>query len=289
MIRVMLKGRLGNNLFQYAVGRVLAKKHGALLVLGASRLKEKVWKDSAMLQSLPLKAKIVRNLSFGDRLVRKLGWRMTFRKMNLLCEASDSFDPKILEAPDNTLLKGFFQTPLYFDSIADEIRKEIDLDLPDWPKPTLGFSELLVGCESVVVHVRRTDYLGNPEWNVCSMEYYQEAMKKMRTDCSSPRFFIFSDDPEWCRGQFKEPDQTIVDFPEMRENPLHDLFLMTKAKHHIIANSSYSWWGAWLGKKAGQIVLVPPRWTTDFRHKVGEKLGPGWQTVELSDNQYVAV
>jgi hypothetical protein len=89
----------------------------------------------------------------------------------------------------------------------------------------------------------------------------------MRARVPGGRFFIFSDDPAWCGDTFTDPDTEVVDAGNAAANPLHDLHLMSLAGHHIIANSSYSWWAAWLGDKPGQQVIMPERWYADERIK----------------------
>jgi hypothetical protein len=126
--------------------------------------------------------------------------------------------------------------------------------------------------ESVAVHVRRGDYLKHPAFHVCDTAYYREAMGSLRAKLYEPRFHIFSDDPDWCRKTFMDDDTEVVDSGKAGENPLHDLHLMSLASHHIIANSSYSWWAAWLGDKAGQQVIMPERWYADgISAPIGEK------------------
>jgi hypothetical protein len=113
---------------------------------------------------------------------------------------------------------------------------------------------------SVAVHVRRQDYLTHPVFHVCDRDYYRKAIDELRARVPDARFLIFSDDPEWCRTEFLDPDQEVIDSGPAAANPLHDLHLMSLAGHHVIANSSYSWWAAWLGDKPGQIVKMPDRW-----------------------------
>ena len=106
--------------------------------------------------------------------------------------------------------------------------------------------------------MRRGDYLRIPVFHVCDEHYYLRSMQEMRARIPDAHFFIFSDDPEWCRTAFIDTDTEVID--SASANPLHDLYLMSLAGHHIIANSSYSWWAAWLGDKPGQQVIMPERW-----------------------------
>jgi hypothetical protein len=128
--------------------------------------------------------------------------------------------------------------------------------------------------------VRRKDYLNLPIFQVCDTRYYQESMRRMRARLAGAKFYIFSDDPEWCRTEFGEADQEVIDLRPTSANPLCDLHLMSLAAHHIIANSSFSWWAAWLGEKPGQQVLMPDRWYAfGIKAPVAEKVLSHWSVV----------
>lgn len=267
MLRIVLLGRTGNHLFQYALGRVLAEKHGVPLVLDASWFNAEGWAEVSHFLKLPIKARVVRRFSLASRALRNLVgkhyWEL--RSCPFLREATDdqSFDPRFLDAPSDCVLFGYFQTPRYFESIAVELREEFkSLLAPTGARASCPSYLLhsLTQPTSVAVHVRRGDYLIHPAFHVCDESYYRQAMDEMRARVAGARFFIFSDDPEWCRSIFRDADTEIVDSGELATNPLHDLYLMSSASHHIIANSTYSWWAAWLGNNPGQIVLMPDRW-----------------------------
>lgn len=256
-------------MFQYALGRALARKHGVPLVLDASWFNREGWAEVSHFLKLPIKAKVVRRFSLASRALRNYGkthlWEL--RGIPTLKEPGDdqSFDLRFANAPADCMLSGFFQTPLYFESIAVELREELGGLIQkganvDAESPLA--SEICSPC-SVAVHVRRGDYLHHPAFAVCDTDYYRKSMESMRTRVSNPRFFVFSDDPGWCRTEFQDADTEVVDTGST--NPLHDMYLMSQASHHIIANSSYSWWAAWLGDKAGQEISMPERW---FAHSV---------------------
>jgi len=273
MIRIVLLGRTGNNLFQYALGRVLAEKHGVPLVLDATWFDAMGWREVSHFLKLPIRAKVVRTGSLPSRALRKATGKhqWQFRGFPFLRENPDdhSFKPAFLEAPGDCALFGYFQSWRYFASIEESLRAEL-----------AGLLEMACGQDlhatvarasrpelaswsdtcSVAVHVRRGDFLHHPEFQVCDESYYINAMDVMRNLIGTPRFHIFSDDPAWCRQTFTGPNIYIIDSGAAAANPLHDLRLMSLANHHIIANSSYSWWAAWIGKKPGQHVILPPRW-----------------------------
>ena len=114
--------------------------------------------------------------------------------------------------------------------------------------------------ESVSLHVRRGDYLNEPMFNgICDVKYYDLAMQKIKHMVDSPVWFIFSNDISWCRKHFTQENVIFVD-NNSGENSYRDMQLMSLCKHHIIANSSFSWWGAWLGEQQDAITIAPRRW-----------------------------
>lgn len=264
MLRIVLLGRTGNHLFQYALGRVLAEKHGVPLVLDASWFNAGGWSEVSHFLNLPIRAKVVRRFSLGARALRnwtgKHYWE--YGSFPVLKEpvGDQSFDPRFLEAPANCMLFGYFQSPLYFQSISELYREELKHLFANAVPPPDALRRKLEAPSSVAVHVRRGDYLIHPALAVCDLSYYHDSIRSMRESLYRPRFYIFSDDPGWCRAEFRDEDQEVVDTGSAGLNPLHDLHLMSFASHHIIANSTYSWWAAWLGDKPGQQVIMPDRW-----------------------------
>lgn len=282
MLRIVLLGRTGNHLFQYALGRVLAEKHNVPLTLDASWFNSQGWAEVSPFLRLPLKARVVRRYSIAARALRKVTGKhyWEFLRVPVLREnpADQSFDPRFLKAPPDCMLFGYFQTPRYFGGIAGAFRNEITdlLTQGVGASCTQSILEKISSSNSVAVHVRRGDYLNHPAFRVCDESYYRMSMDEMRARVTGARFFIFSDDPDWCQNTFREADAEIVNSGAAARNPLHDLYLMSRAGHHIIANSTYSWWGAWIGEKPGQHVIMPDRWYAHGIHApIEEKRGGG--------------
>jgi hypothetical protein len=269
LIRIVMLGRLGNNLFQYALGRVLAEKHGVPLVLDASWFNAEGWGQVSHFLKLPIQAKVIRPSTLGARALRKFTGKhfWEFRGVPVLREAIEdqSFNPLFLDAPGDCMLFGYFQSPRYFDSMAPSLRAELNLLFANTVRVPQDLRARLMESGSVAVHVRRGDYLKHPAFHVCDSAYYQKSVEQMRAHLRAARFFVFSDEPEWCRSEFTGGDMEVIDSGNSASNPLHDLHLMSLASHHIIANSSYSWWAAWLGDKPGQEVIMPDRW---YAHSV---------------------
>lgn len=287
MIRIVLLGRTGNNLFQYALGRVLAEKHGVPLVMDASWFDRAGWAEVSHFLKLPLQAKVIRRCSLASRALRKFAHKHFWecRGVPFLREstADQSFDARFLKAPADCALFGYFQSPRYFEAVEGPLRSELNGLLAGGVEIPEAWSARMASPGAVAVHVRRTDYLTHPVFRVCDGGYYRQAMREMRERVEDARFFIFSDDPAWCRGEFREADQEVVDSGTAGANPLFDLRLMSLASHHIIANSTYSWWAAWLGEKTGQRVLMPDRWyAQDLVAPIEEKNPGHWETVAAS-------
>jgi hypothetical protein len=286
MIRVVMLGRLGNNLFQYAFGRVLAEAHGVPLVLDASWFNHRTWPYVSPLGKLPGfasgKAKIVRPFSAGSRCLLKLTgkhhWEYIRKTIVRETEGDHAFDATLLSAPADCVVFGYFQTPLYFQGLEDSLRRELDTGGLGLEAGHENFAEKLTMPDSVAVHIRRTDYVNHSNLISLDADYYRRAMERMRSIVPNARFFVFSDDPAWCLSQFPAMEGIEVFTDSDPYHPLLDLHLMSLANHHIIANSSYSWWAAWLGKKEGQQVMMPNQWFRSGIHApIDEKYCAGWE------------
>lgn len=264
MIRIVLLGRTGNHLFQYALGRVLARKHGVPFVLDGSWFNAEGWAEVSHFLRLPIQAKVVRRFSLGARALLKATGKhyWEYRGVPILKENPNdqSFDPRFLGAPEDCMLFGYFQTERYFEGMAEELRGELRQLFADHVPIDETLRGKIGDAGTIAVHVRRKDYLQHAEFQVIDSDYYHCHMDQLRASLPAARFFVFSDDPEWCRAEFRNGDTQVIDSGDAGKNPLHDLYLMSLASHHIIANSTYSWWAAWIGKKADQQVIMPDRW-----------------------------
>jgi hypothetical protein len=283
MIRTVMLGRTGNNLFQYAAGRALAERHGTSLIMDGSWFNRRNWEQVKMIETLPIKARLTRHCPLASKALRRMTGRHHLEYVNsqIYREPTEdtSFDPAALKLPANSLLFGYFQTPLYFTQIENQIRSELSFEGRKLDAESQRIAGKLLEAPSIAVHIRRTDYIGNPNTEVCNALYYRNAFTRIREIAPDAAFYIFSDDPDWCRENYLANDFTIVDCQASRSDPLNDLHLMTLASHHIIANSSYSWWAAWLGGGSDQQVLMPPEWFRGIRSPITEKQCEGWEII----------
>lgn len=276
-------GRTGNNLFQYAAGRALAEKHRTELVMDGSWFRRSDWESVRMIENLPIKARLTRSCPVASKALKRITGRHHFefftKSIHREPPEDTSFDPDVLMLPDNTVLFGYFQTPFYFHNIEGEIRKDLSFESRKLDNESQLIAASLSKEHSVAVHVRRTDYIGNSNTEVCGSDYYRNCFSRFRELYREASFYLFSDDPDWCRNHFSESGVSVIDCRASNFDPLNDLHLMSLAHHHIIANSSYSWWGAWLGNKPGQKVLMPDQWFRGIASPIDEKRYEGWETV----------
>ena len=169
---------------------------------------------------------------------------------------------------DNVHYRGVWMNLHYFPKDYSSIqRKFVFSTIVD--KSNEQCLEEIKNRNSVAVHIRRGDYTNNPMYgSICNEAYYREAIKKIEEEIEDPFFYFFSDDPEWVKVHYSSPNMTVVDWNN-RENSFMDMFLMSEAKHNIIANSTFSWWGAFLNKNPSKIVIGPSFW---FKREMDSKI-----------------
>jgi len=287
MIIVKLQGGLGNQMFQYALGRRLAQKNQTELKLDLSFYGDQagvtprqyeldIFKIKAASAEKKEVAKIIgpRPPRLIQKILNRLG--ISYNNKNYAREDSFDFAPAFLSLPDNTYLEGYFQSEKYFLDIRDEILADFSLLSGEEDKIT-DLSQKIASLNSISLHIRRGDYVSRPEASafhgVCSLDYYRAAIKIIKDRVSKPHFFIFSDDPDWCRANFSNLEK--VEFISGL-NPAQDLILMSRCRHNIIANSSFSWWGAWLNQNAAPIIIAPQRWFNNQAINLEDRLPAAW-------------
>jgi hypothetical protein len=275
MIIVRIIGGLGNQLFQYSLGRNLAYLNNTILKLDIRGYRRTNSGDTVRryrLDHFQTKKEIAtneeinkicsKNQAFSP--IRKIKESFfPYKSPNYIKEQSPKFNPEILYTPDNTYLDGYWGSEKYFINIENFIREDLKITDP-LGGINLKYSKDIVSCDSISIHIRRGDYINNPKTQEfhgnCSLEYYYNAMSIMASKIQKPHFFIFSDDCEWVKKNFTlDYPMSIMDF-NGEEKDYEDLRLMTQCKHHIIANSTFSWWGAWLCSNRNKIVIAPRNW-----------------------------
>ena len=286
MILVKIIGGLGNQLFQYSMGRNLALKRNAELKLDISGF------DAYQLRSYCLdRFNIVECIASPDEIKYFKKFEKKPGKINYLrnkfyadpdkyfTQRQFHFDPEVLNLPDNCYLDGYWQTEKYFKDIEDIIRKEITIKTSLEGK-NLEVAQRIGTSNSVCIHVRRGDYVSDPRTNAwhgtCDPLYYTQAMEIIASRVSKPQIFVFSDEIAWVKENITFPYPTeYVDHNDDSKN-YEDLRLMSTCKHFIIANSSFSWWGAWLATHQHKIVIGPQKWFAGPKRNLSDLLPENW-------------
>lgn len=155
--------------------------------------------------------------------------------------------------------KGFWQTERYFQNIEKRVRKAFVFNEGLLNTKNHELSKQMQAVNSVSLHVRRGDYLYESFRQTCDIEYYQRAINYINSHVKEPVYYVFSDDIEWCKSNLPAINTTFIDWNNGSSN-WQDMFLMSQCKHNIVANSSFSWWGAWLNAFVNKIVIAPQVW-----------------------------
>jgi len=186
---------------------------------------------------------------------------------SLYQETSFTYDQKYLDITGNPSLHGYFQTEKYFSHIRDLVLSQFSFKIPYMNSAESYIQTIRNENKNAVIasiHVRRGDYVMHPDHHPpCSSSYYINAAEELKKLNSNTIFLIFSDDIEWCRSEFDGPSYIISNL----ENPYTEMCAMSLCDHNIIANSSFSWWGAWLNVNPDKIVIAPSRWFGDLIQK----------------------
>ncbi len=270
MIIVRLSGGLGNQMFQYALGRRLASDRKVPLGLDLrwfEKHPERPYRlDAFQIQADILGSREVDRLTSGGknffiREWRKLQHFFPYYQRTIVKQEKIGFDANILNVPSTAYLDGYWQSELYFTPIENLIRQQFQLKDPRLVN--MEIANEISNSNSVSIHVRRGDYATNQKINkshgLCPKEYYFKAAEYMSNKLCNSRFFVFSDDILWAKENLSSIKSiTFVSSDEM--NDLQEFSLMRFCHNHIISNSTFGWWGAWLSDYGDKIVIAPQNW-----------------------------
>jgi hypothetical protein len=300
LITVSLIGGLGNQMFQYAAGKALAERHGVPLALDLSGFRNYALRPFLLDRLLvpeamvPVQTESVerREENFArakwkariDRLLGRVGLPKLSQSPNEYREPHFHYDPAFETLGSRTSLFGYFQSERYFNSIAENLRVWFSPREPLGDATAAALKRIESSRQPVSVHIRRGDYLkpGTHEVHgVLGESYYRQVFDRLESMIGrEAELFIFSDDPA-------AAEQVLSFMPGSRlnhvrgdpERPWEDMALMARCRHHVIANSSFSWWGAWLNRSHDKIVVAPRAWfaPTELKKlKTTDLYPPGW-------------
>jgi hypothetical protein len=297
IVSVELMGGLGNQMFEYAAGHALARRTGATLRLDLSHFAQSS-KRRYLLDCFAVPAPISqeplpgawRGLahSLALRACRRLG--LSTRRLQggweLYNQRGIHFDAAFGTLVPPVHLKGYFQSELYFGEVADEIRKLFTIRVPTTPAYAAQCEAIAASEWPVSVHVRRGDYVSEPlihdMHGICDEVYYRRAIALAERLCGkTPTYFVFSDDIAAAREALRDVGNAVYVVGDV-ERPWEDLGLMAACRGHVIANSSLSWWGAWLDPRPDKWVIAPRQWFAPAHARTVATVDlycPGWITL----------
>ena len=289
---MQLLGGLSNQMFQYAADRKIAYINNTSLKFDISCFKNyknrkydlgcfNIVENFATGKEIYLYRRF-RNRRGSGRIYRVLDKIIPYHKRRYIIERHFHYDPDISRISGNVYLEGYWQSEKYFEDIESIIRKEFKIKHKlDSVNKKMGhqISSLL----SVSIHIRRGDYVTNPVikkfHGICSLEYYYDAIKKIAKIVKKPHFFIFSDDIKWAQGNLNISHPVTFITHNNADRHFEDLRLLSFCKHHIIANSSFSWWGAWVSTNPDKIVIAPKKWFTDVGRNTNDLIPESWHRI----------
>ncbi|MEE9408522.1 MAG: alpha-1,2-fucosyltransferase [Polaribacter sp.] len=259
MIVVRILGGLGNQMFQYAYAKAL-EHEGFNVKLDLSKFKKYKLHGGYQLDKYTI------NIQYADALsstLGKLGIKKSVKEKSLL------FDKNLLSLKGNEYIKGYFQTEKYFSEIREILLKDFTIK-KEIAESTKSFATNISSFKNTCsLHIRRGDYISDEKANsvhgTCSLEYYKKAIEIILKKDKNTHFFVFSDDINWAKENLKIENAMYIDHKTI---PHEDMYLMSLCKHNITANSSFSWWGAWLNTNKNKTVIAPKQWFVDKENEI---------------------
>jgi len=297
IVSVDMQGGLGNQLFLYAAGHALARRTGATLRLDLSHY-ARFDKRTYLLDCYGVPAPIAqepspmrwRGLPHGIAVKACRTFGLPTKPLhggwNVYVESGFHFDPAFEHLEPPVHLHGYFQSELYFRSVADEIRALFTIRVPTSETYTSAREKIAAAEWPVSIHVRRGDYISDPTLRdvngICDETYYRTAMSLAEgLSGKRPTYFVVSDDIAAARQLFGSAEN-LVYLSDQAERPWEDLALMAACRGHIIANSTFSWWGAWLDPHPDKLVIAPRQWFAPPKLRkvsTADLFCPGWITL----------
>ncbi len=289
MIISRITGGLGNQMFQYAAGRTISIKHNIPFKIDISFFDNPKQNRHFLLDTFNIKAEIATKKEIIDfngekkdllpkkyfRIIRNTLQKRIYRENRF------SYSDTFLSIKKNTYIKGLFQSEKYFSSIKNLIKNEFSLRKPlshvyDKHLKSINSNN------SISLHIRRGDYVNNKKTSDfhgnLNIKYYTQAAEMIEKRIQNPHFYIFSDDIDWAKKNLmlNHPITFMADGNEL--NCYEEMYLMSTCKHNIIANSTFSWWGAWLNNNSNKIIIAPKKWfaQAEMNNQTQDLLPASW-------------
>lgn len=289
VVAIFISAGLGNQLFQYACGRGAAKRLGGKLRLdldsfaglnperqfGLRRMGITVSELNSN-ERVRVRLSCGRTLGRVGRLLKPVLGNVLLRVIN---DPQEGFCPEVIQCRQSLYLRGYWQSEKYFENVVTELRDELG-DPGRLPVASFDLYRRLSETNSVCVHVRRGDLVTNPtyrsQYHIQEQAYYGRAIAYLTDQQPGAEFFVFSDDAEWPQNNLKFPGPVTFLNGSVGRADWEDLLVMSACRHFVIANSTFSWWAAWLSKAADKTVIAPNGWRIRDRGPPPDLIPEGW-------------
>lgn len=272
-VTVLLRGGLANQMFQYALALALAENTRRQLCVDTTEVDGDAKREYALDACSPPPQRFSAAGRFLMGVARSTPlWHLCGRRWSglfpggsrIVREQGPAFDPRVLSLSGSLILDGYWQSEDYFKHCRPLIEQTFDWTTTASHEVAESLVRALDTPGSVAVHVRRGDYVHEPATNayhgVCDPDYYRRAAAIICEHVADPHFFIFSDDIEWAEANLDLPGKCTAVRHTRAPAPQVDMWLMSRCRHAIIANSSYGWWAAWLTERPGKCIVAPRLW-----------------------------
>lgn len=274
MIIVKLQGGLGNQMFQFALGTILSLKTKSKLKIDISSFHNQEKSAGFTPRQFELNVfgnqykaatnqeiKYFQNLSRVNQLKKQIG----FNYPKVFVEPNAGFQELVFNLTSPLYLEGYFQSYRYFDKNENIIKELFDFSKATLDKKNKNLLTTIKNTNTVALHIRRGDYVSDQRTQQfhgnCTIEYYKEAINKFEKISNKFTYVFFSDDIDWVKENFKDLEINKLFVGENKgDQSWKDMYLMTQCNHNIIANSTFSWWGAFLNENKEKIVCAPSHW-----------------------------
>jgi hypothetical protein len=293
MIIVKLQGGLGNQMFQYAAGKSLAQKHAVPLFIDTSffetnsdsseHFTARNFELNAFKLNYTLASKSMLDDVFRPGILKNIQRKFFSNQTWLYTEKGLGYDNGFEKIIPPVWIDGYWQSERYFKQYEPIIRTEFSFNTDELPQQ-LPLLDQIRSSNSVGVHFRRGDYISskiiNNHHGECSLSYYKKAIALLNEHFTDLKFFAFSDDTAWVKQNLSNNNLHIVEQHSLHDYPdWADMFLMSQCRHNIIANSTFSWWAAWLNSNPQKMIIAPKNWFRNppDRFKLDDLLPTQWQ------------
>jgi len=262
-VKIGKKGRLGNQMFQYAALIGIAQKQGLNYGIDYKKGNNLTWKEYGIDNEYKL---LTLDKAFNLSAIQYKSNKLD----KIIKEKYFHFDETFFNTGDDIILEGYFQTGKYFNHCEDIIKKEFSFkkEIVDSSKSFLNDKSFN---ETVAIHVRRGDYINNSYYAQSNILYYEKAITKNFND-KDYNFIVITDDIDWCKLFFNRKNFYISE----GRNQFLDMCIMSMCDHNIITNSSFSWWGSWLNKNPNKKIIAPAQWFTNSEILIKDLYSSNW-------------